>query len=254
MAAMSSRGPAGSTSHQEFYLQWIMAQERYLLELETSLESDMKEPELAILVSRVLEHYREYYEAKKTAAKQNVLQVMAPSWRNPLENALLWLGGWRPTVVFQLAYAEAGHQLEAELEDLLENTDSATMASLSPEQLSTISDLQIKTVERENELSRRMAVLQQGLANEPLVSLARTEATAESSQQSADQQEEKPKTVRGFVNCKLRALEELLIDADNLRLETLDKMLKVLTVFQSAQYLVAAGHLRICIRRMGQSL
>ncbi|MCO5603180.1 hypothetical protein L7F22_057327 [Adiantum nelumboides] len=158
--------------YEDFYSSWTRTQGALLKELEEAVESDMKEVDLVQEVKKVSEHYETYYKAKEMASHQDILQTVTPDWRSPLEKAFLWLGGWRPSLAFQLVYALAGQQIEAELADFLDGVDTPTFASLTSSQLSQISELQTATNKQEENLSNEMAVLQQSFADEPLLSLA----------------------------------------------------------------------------------
>eukprot|EP00250_Pteridium_aquilinum_P000381 c10415_g1_i1 orf=387-929(+) len=158
--------------YEEFYENWTKGFEDMLKELEEAIESDMREPELSQKVKKVVEHYDTYYKAKQRALHQDILQTVTPPWRSPLEKAFLWLGGWRPSLAFQLVYALAGQQTEAELAEFLEGVDTSTFASLTSVQLSKISELQTATNKQEENLGNDMAVLQQSFADQPLLSLA----------------------------------------------------------------------------------
>eukprot|EP00246_Nothoceros_aenigmaticus_P009052 TRINITY_DN24344_c0_g1_i1.p1 TRINITY_DN24344_c0_g1~~TRINITY_DN24344_c0_g1_i1.p1 ORF type:complete len:263 (+),score=61.64 TRINITY_DN24344_c0_g1_i1:226-1014(+) len=237
------RGEEGET-YEEYYAQWGEQQKEHLQQLQVALESNMLEEEMKALVARVLKHYEDYYEVKGKAVKGNVLQLIHPSWRTPLEAAFLWIGGWRPTSVFQLAYAQSGYHLEQELAEMLRGVDTPTMASLSSKQLSQINNLQMKTQADEDELSERMAVVQQGLADQPLLGVALAGKDGDSDMLHNG--------MKGAFEDKFKALEELLTDADGLRLSTLREMLKILNTLQGAQYLTAAALMQVTIRNFGE--
>ncbi|EFJ13997.1 hypothetical protein SELMODRAFT_181239 [Selaginella moellendorffii] len=225
--------------YTDFYDDWSNTQLQQLEELERALNSNMSESEIKALVDKAKMHYDYYYGAKDNAAKQNVLQVMTPAWKTPLETAFMWTGGWRPTMVFQLAYALAGQLVEAELSDLLSGVDSPSLASLSARQLEKINEMQVKVQKQEDDISHRMAVLQQGMADQPFVGITQTLAASEDDKMEA------------AVDSKLKDLESLLEEADNLRRETLHNMLDTLTPVQAAQYLVAAAQLQVAFRKIG---
>eukprot|EP00249_Psilotum_nudum_P009953 c22248_g1_i1 orf=128-940(+) len=245
-------GP-GNQSYTEFYFKWIEDQEQQLHDMQSVLkqeEPEVREKNLQQVISEVIKHYRKYYEVKESAAKQNVLEIMSPKWKSPLENAFMWIGGWRPTMVFRLVYAETGQQLESELALLLNGIDTPSMASLTSTQLSKIHHLQEQTQEVEDDLSYRMAVLQQAMTDQPLVALAQIEMCGGVNSQGNSGSSASIMTAA--VDDKLKELEELLIEADNLRFDTLFQMLKLLTPFQAVQYLVAAAQLQRALRNIGK--
>lgn len=236
-------GP-NNEAYDEYFNKWSEEQQELCKELQAELKNEKREDELRRVVEIVKKHYYEYYAAKCGAAKQDVLAMMQPSWRSSLENAFLWIGGWRPTLVFQLAYAQAGLQVEAELAEFLSGLDTPTMTSLSSKQLAQISDLQVETHKSEDDLSHEEALIQQSLADKPLLTLAQADHEGETSDNGD--------TMSEAMEEKIKALEELMRAADELRLETLQDLLNILNTVQVAQYLVAAGQLFVALRRMGE--
>ncbi|KAL2654105.1 hypothetical protein R1flu_022233 [Riccia fluitans] len=232
-------------AYTEFQRKWKEELEHLTDELEAALDAEKRENELVDLVRKVVKHYEEYYTAKDGALKYDALNMMQPRWKCPLEGAFMWIGGWRPTMVFQLAYAQAGQQLEAELADFLQGLNSPSLGSLSSSQLQRISDLQVTTQDLEDELTHKEAVLQQGLADQPVLTLA-LGAVGEESEQG-----ENVTALKDAMNDKVKALEDLIRDADNLRLETLKNMLSILNPVQAAQYLLVGGKLQNAIRKLG---
>ncbi|BBN00359.1 hypothetical protein MPTK1_1g28510 [Marchantia polymorpha subsp. ruderalis] len=244
---MGSLSGPNNEPYVDFHSKWKEEQEQLTDELRSALDADLGEMQLRELVRKVETHYEEYYAAKDDAVRQNVLTVMQPAWKSPLENVFMWIGGWRPTMVFQLAYAQAGQQMEAELAEFLQDLDTPSMASLSAKQLQRISDLQVVTQKAEDELGHRQAILQQGLVDQPLLTLAAVELSGDASAE----QHPAEHALTDAVDEKVKGLEDLCHDADRLRCDTLKKMLKILTPVQAAQYLVAAAQLQMAIRRIG---
>jgi hypothetical protein len=263
------QGP-NDESFADFYANWLKQQEEHLLELRAALGdgSNIQEPELKNLVQKVLAHYEEYYTAKDGAAQQDVLKVVQSSWKTPLENAFMFIGGWRPTMVCQLAYAQAGQQIEAQLAEFLSGIDTPGMVSLSSKQLLLTSNLQQLTQKCEEDFEHRMAVLQQGLVDQPLLSLAQghwdhhpqmpdppTLSLAQAGEHQRAEEEaggnDHETEMESAMDDKVKALKELVTDADAMRLKTLKDMLHILNLVQSAQYLVAAAQIQIAIRHLG---
>ncbi|KAL3686161.1 hypothetical protein R1sor_004183 [Riccia sorocarpa] len=241
---MGSVSEMSLEAYAEFQQKWKEEQDILTHELEEALTAGKAENELHQLVRKLEKHYEEYYVAKDGALKHDALRMMQPGWKCPLEAAFMWIGGWRPTTVFQLAYAQAGEQLEEQLTQLLQGLSTPSMASLSSSQLQRISNLQVTTQESEEELTHKEAVLQQGMADQPVLTLAVAAAEEES------EDGENMNALKDAMGEKVEALENLIRDADSLRTETLKKMLRILTPIQAAQYLVAAGKLQIGIRKL----
>jgi hypothetical protein len=72
---------------------WLVEQNKYLQNLiSVSTKPDM--PNLRPLLNRVIRHYEQYYEAKSRCAKQDVLDMLTPSWTSTLEDAFIYVD-WR---------------------------------------------------------------------------------------------------------------------------------------------------------------
>ncbi|MCO5577266.1 hypothetical protein L7F22_031093 [Adiantum nelumboides] len=238
-------------------------QETLLKELEEALDSNMKETELLKEVKKSVEHYGRYYKAKESASHQDILQTIIPDWKSPLEKAFLWLGGWRPSLTFQLVYALAGQQIEAELAEILGGVDTPTFASLTSSMLSQISTLQIATNKEEEDLNKEMAVLQQSFVDQPLLSLAQAhhlvqvEEGKTGSQTSSLQEGDAAHGGDDRSSGSNKIVSDCDGDhmgADALRLSTLQKVLDVLDPFQKAQHLITAGKLQVALRCIGLKL
>lgn len=241
-----SSSPCFAENYEEFFCEWIAQQEKTLRDLQSALKNGMDEEALETQVLRVLNHYENYYQMKAEAAKANALAMFSPTWTSPLENAFLWLGGWRPSMIFQMAYAEVGQQLELELAGLLKGINSSTLAALSSRQLYQINELQCKTLEEEEGLSQRMAVLQQTMVDRPLLSLAQAVLGGSHDGNSYGI------SLESALVGKVKGLENLLVDADRLRFNTIKRMLETLTPRQAVQLLITAAQLHLCLHRKGQ--
>ncbi|KAK9127454.1 hypothetical protein Syun_016251 [Stephania yunnanensis] len=96
-----------SSSFAGFFEGWLVRQEHYLDELLSAQDSfadedgESQQEELRGLISRVLTHYQQYYQAKALAARNDVFHVFSPSWFSTIERSLLWIGGFKPGLVFR---------------------------------------------------------------------------------------------------------------------------------------------------------
>lgn len=92
------------------------------------------------LVERVIVHYENYYRAKSRWAKNNILTMYNPTWRSSLEDAFMWVGGWRPSMAFHLLYSKSGIQLESRLIELVRGFSTGDLGDLSPIQLEQVNE------------------------------------------------------------------------------------------------------------------
>ncbi|GJW17550.1 DOG1-like protein 4 [Tanacetum coccineum] len=86
----------------DFYEKWVSQLEEYLrfLVQEYSHESDYEN-----LVAKLTTHHKNYYRFKWAAAHEDVCAFFTPVWLTPLENAYLWVTGWKPSVLFRFLTA-----------------------------------------------------------------------------------------------------------------------------------------------------
>ncbi|KAF9604283.1 hypothetical protein IFM89_004989 [Coptis chinensis] len=111
----------------KFFQSWIDEEDLHLHELisvsktqaETKSSRDEQERVLRPLIDRVIQHYEDYYITKTISGKQDVLSVLSPSWTSTLEDAFLWIGGWRPSMAFHLLYSKFGLQMESKLAEII---------------------------------------------------------------------------------------------------------------------------------------
>ncbi|KAH7433678.1 hypothetical protein KP509_07G080800 [Ceratopteris richardii] len=264
---------------KDFYEQWVTMQHVTMDELQRALQDNViqgKDLEETVEKARVL--YVSYYDAMDKAAKEDVLQVISPSWRSSLERAFMWLGDWRPSSAYQLVYGLAGQKVEQEIAQLLSGVEAPSLDSLTASQLASINSQQLETLEEEERLRCQIAALQGRLADRPMVSLAeiikdatggiecytvdkpRTVLSGEdrASGLNDDRRNERISTAEGLIKMemyeRLQRLQELLLAAVSLRRRTLDGLLHTLTSLQSAQFLLASFQLQSALRHSAERL
>nr|GLL19713.1 protein DOG1-like 3 [Ipomoea trifida] len=101
--------------------------------------------------------------------------MLTPSWRSKMENAFMWIGGWRPSMAFHLLYFKSGLQLEPRLSELLSGLKTGDLGDLSPDQLTRIrgcNKLQRKTIMEEKELHEKNGQVQESVADASMVEMS----------------------------------------------------------------------------------
>ncbi|XP_030516041.1 protein DOG1-like 3 [Rhodamnia argentea] len=240
--------PPELESFHEFFECWLVKQNQDLHDLisASSPARDASDQALRPLIDRVVRHYEHYYTAKSRCAKQSVLPMFSPAWRSSLEDAFLWIGGWRPSMAFHLLYSKSGLQLEAHLAELLRGLTTGDLADLSASQLALIDDLQGSTIREEKGITEKFAKLQETVADASMVELSH--AATEMTRDEAAMEEE----VEGALAAKEEGLEEILEMADDLRLRTLKEILNILCPMQAVHFLIAAAELHLRIHEWGK--
>ncbi|XP_074311629.1 protein DOG1-like 3 [Silene latifolia] len=243
-----------------FFETWLGEQNRDLEALiaavESKPESTQSQPEwtrsVSELVSRVMRHYENYYRVKSESVRNDVVHMMTPAWRSHLEDAFLWIGGWRPTMAFHLLYSIAGLQLEAGLSELLQGLSTDDLADLSPTQLDRIDELQRQTLREEKALTESLAAHQETVADSAMVELSHLATEVIRS----DSVTRDANSVRERVDSELAGKEEklgeIVREADHLRLKTLKDVVGLLDPVQAAHYLIAAAELHLRVHEWGK--
>ncbi|KAL9234995.1 hypothetical protein vseg_009801 [Gypsophila vaccaria] len=172
--------------------------------------------------------------------------MMSPAWRSHLEDAFLWIGGWRPSMAFHLLYSASGLQLEAGLSELLSGLNTGDLADLSPSQLDRVNKLHRRTIKEEKALTESLAAYQETVADSSMVELAHL---ATESTQSPDSVSRR---VDSELAGKEERLESILCGADELRLRTLKDVVKILSPVQAAHFLIAAAELHLRVHEWGK--
>ncbi|KAL1345400.1 hypothetical protein AAHE18_08G114600 [Arachis hypogaea] len=174
-------------------------------------------------------------------AKHDVLAMLSPTWRSSLEDAFLWIGGWRPTMAFHLLYSKAGLQFEAKLDELLQGLRTSDLGDLSATQLAQIDEIQKRTIAEEREITDMMATHQETVADASMVELSH-----------AGGKKEVEERVDSALMPKEEGLEEILQRADGLRLRTLQGIVNILRPKQCIHFLIAAAELHLRLHEWGK--
>uniref|UniRef100_A0A0D9V6X3 DOG1 domain-containing protein n=1 Tax=Leersia perrieri TaxID=77586 RepID=A0A0D9V6X3_9ORYZ len=210
-ARASSGSSTGALAFDMEYARWLEEHNKYINELRAAVNAHASDTDLRSIVDNIMAHYDEIFKLKGVAAKADVFHVLSGMWKTPAERCFMWLGGFRSSELLKL--------LAGQLEPLTE------------QQLAGIANLQQSSQQAEDALSQGMEALQQSLA-ETLASGSL--GPAGSSGNVANYMGQ-----MAMAMGKLGTLENFLRQADNLRLQTLQQMQRILTTRQSARALLA---------------
>jgi len=205
-----STGGNGALAFDAEHSRWLEEKNRQMNELRSALNAHAGDTELRIIVDGVMAHYEELFRIKSNAAKNDVFHLLSGMWKTPAERCFLWLGGFRSSELLKL--------LANQLEPMTER------------QVMGINSLQQTSQQAEDALSQGMESLQQSLAD----TLSSGTLGSSSSDNVASYMGQ-----MAMAMGQLGTLEGFIRQADNLRLQTLQQMLRVLTTRQSARALLA---------------
>ncbi|KAI9166246.1 hypothetical protein LWI28_028756 [Acer negundo] len=262
-------------SFNNFFQCWLVEQDQFLNELldvskhyETNNNNNTpttgstsigdhqvsKDQVLRSLIDKAIDHYEKYYRAKSRSAKEDVLAMFSPCWMSKLEEAFLWIGGWRPSMAFHLLYSKSGSQFEARLSELLRGISTGDLGDLSPNQVVRVDELQMKTIREERQVTEKMAKLQETVGDSSMVELSHkvTELIRSGDRMSEEEDEDEDEQVESNLASKEEGFGEMLDEADDLRLRTLIEVISILKPMQAVHFLIAAWELHLRVHDWGK--
>ncbi|KAJ7532787.1 hypothetical protein O6H91_13G020200 [Diphasiastrum complanatum] len=227
-----------------YYDRWLEAQKASVSLLREALDQQKPEQELLPLVQTCYAQYKERVDAKIRAIQEDASLVASAAWKSPLEAGFLWVGGWRPTTAVVLAYSLMGMQIESELWKILEGMDVPSMAALSARQLLRLNSLHMQNRVAEDDLSDRLALFQMLVADQQMVKATTVDPPPSETNDLSE--------VREAMEPKLASLRDLTVEAEQLRSQTVQEMLNILTATQAAQLIVAAFEMFLAVKKLGE--
>lgn len=205
-----SMGGNGAMTFDIEYARWLEEHNKQINELRAAVNAHAGDTDLRSIVDGIMAHYDEIFRLKGIAAKSDVFHILSGMWKTPAERCFLWLGGFRSSELLKL--------LTTQLEPLTE------------QQLLNLSNLQQSSQQAEDALSQGMEALQQSLAETLAASLGPSGSSGIVANYMGQM---------AMAMGKLGTLESFLREADNLRQQTLQQMIRRLTTRQSARALLS---------------
>lgn len=249
---MPSDEPPQCETFHKFFECWISEQNSYLQELVSAAnryQNGDATAALIPLIDRVVRHYEEYYQTKSNCEKEDAISMFTPTWRTKLEDAFLWIGGWRPTLAIHLLYSKSGIQLDAKIGDIIRGLTTGDLGDLDPNQIKRIDELHQKTIHEERLLTEKLAKQQETVADRSMVELSNAVSEMIRCGNGGESEAEK---VESTLESKKDGMETLLHMADNLRLETLKAVIEILKPLQAVYFLIAAAELHLRLHEWGK--
>ncbi|CAN8298499.1 unnamed protein product [Cochlearia groenlandica] len=197
------------------YTRWLEEQQRLLAELRVATQEHLAENELRMFVDTCLAHYDHLINLKAMVAKTDVFHLISGAWKSPAERCFLWMGGFRPSEIIKVIV----NQIEP----------------LTEQQIVGICGLQQSTQEAEEALSQGLEALNQSLSDS---------IVSDSLSPAAPQL---PPHLSNFMSHmslalnKLSSLEGFVLQADNLRHQTIHRLNQLLTTRQEARCILAVA-------------
>uniref|UniRef100_A0A7N0V0C2 BZIP transcription factor n=1 Tax=Kalanchoe fedtschenkoi TaxID=63787 RepID=A0A7N0V0C2_KALFE len=187
------------------YGRWLEEHHKLTCELRAAFVEQLHENELSLYVNNWLAHFDQLIHLKSMVAKTDSFHLISGAWKSPAERCFLWIGGFRPSQIIKIILKQ--------------------IEPLSDNQLMGIYGLQNSTQEGEEALSNGLESLSQSLSN----TIASDSLTSPPNDMSNYMGQ------MAIAINKLSTLEGFVRQADNLRQQTIHRLLQVLTVRQTAR-------------------
>ncbi|KAK7282936.1 hypothetical protein RIF29_12066 [Crotalaria pallida] len=210
---------------QSFFEGWLIRKQDLLDNLHGFLATPNSETKMEYqnnLIEQVLFHYQQYMEEKTEVAEADVFLVLSPTWLSAYEQALIWIGDYKPSLILRLAN-EAVEGLTAKQSEVMERMMGETRRA-------------------ERELWEAIATVQESVASGQILDLARNAGRVLDGEIC-----HMDSAVEGIK----RAFVAVLNRADELRVSTVRKVVGLLTPSQAVQFLAAVMQFQLRVRRCG---
>ncbi|KAI3958982.1 hypothetical protein MKX01_023658 [Papaver californicum] len=229
----------------ECYQNWMIEQQQLLEELlQVYNQKPNDEQEVCCVIHKLVKHHEKYNDRRAQLVIRDAPSFFSPTWCTSTENLYLWLGGCRPSLMIRLVYSLCGSQLESQLTEFLQGVRRGNIGELSADQLSLVSELQCRTIREEDKLSKKMASLQENIADYQLARLANNSDVSDT--------ESHFELVDQALDSHSKELASILVDSDKLRMNTLKELIGILTPLQAVEFLIAGKKLHLCMHQWGE--
>lgn len=196
----------GIATFEMEYGQWVVEQNRQVVELRKALQSSNGVMELQFFVNSGMRHYLDLFNMKAAAAKADVFYLMSGMWKTSAERYFSWIGGIRPSELLKVLLPH--------------------LEPLSDEQQLEVRNLRQSCQQAEDALSQGMDKLHQIIVE-----------TICGGQLGDGNYLPQLAAAMG----KLEPLVRFVNQADHLRRETLQQISRILNIHQTARGLLALG-------------
>ncbi|XP_076905228.1 bZIP transcription factor TGA10-like [Bidens hawaiensis] len=192
------------------YARWLEDYHRQMCELQAAVQEHLPENELRIYVDNCIARIDDVLNLKSIVAKSDVFHIISGTWKTPAERCFMWIGGFRPSELIKIILGQ--------------------IEPLTEQQLMAICEVQQATQEAEEALSHGLDALNQSLSD-TIASDALSSPTNMANYMGQ---------MAAAMN-KLSTIENFVIQADNLRRQTIHHVLQLLTTRQAARSLLAVS-------------
>ncbi|CAE5962557.1 unnamed protein product [Arabidopsis arenosa] len=220
---------SSSETFASFFNDWLRRHRQFVQQLahladETTTVTPIEEESL---LSNFLSHCLQYYDEKSVAmsvAGDDVYVFFSPPWLSSYEKLILWIGGFKPGMVFKLI--------------------TTSVNDLTSHQIDQLENIRSETKRRESDLMRRFALLQQSVGDPLLMVPFRRIGVLTLGEGEQSQMEDAMDVLKAEMITAMK-------NADQLRCVTVGKVVEVLNPRQAIKLLRAAGEFYLRLRDLG---
>ncbi|XP_073057526.1 protein DOG1-like 4 [Primulina eburnea] len=223
-----------------YYEKWMSQLEDLLKILLLVSRDSHQEAGYEAIVNKFTSHHKELYTIKWALADEDVLAFFHSVWLSPLENAYLWITGWKPSMAFRLVDTLSKSERQS----------GGSLRGITEEQVKKIEALRVKIGLEEERVEREMERQQVSVADRKMVELVKLEIQAKKNG-SPEAVTKVNELVEVALKVMLAGLQKVMKMADSARLKTLKGVLEVLTPRQCVDFLSAMSMLQIQTRKWG---
>ncbi|KAK6130783.1 hypothetical protein DH2020_035471 [Rehmannia glutinosa] len=217
---------AANSIFTSFLEGWLIRQESFFQELEALLspvDGFDRNLECSKIIPRVFSHYQEFYTEKARAAGGDAFLLISPPWLSSFEKSLLWISGFRPSMLFPIIERSVAEDLSAEQKQRIEAVRSETRR-------------------KEREFTQAMARIQETVAEPPLYGLMMSYEKVVNGETS---------DIDGAMEELKAAMMAVVENADALRGWTAAEVVGILSPVQSVKFLAAVSRFQLQARKWG---
>ncbi|KAF1893200.1 hypothetical protein Lal_00001640 [Lupinus albus] len=210
---------------QHFFEGWLLQMQNLLDQLLNVLampDSETKMEHQNHLIKKVLSHYEQYIEEKAKVAEADVLLMLSPTWLSAYEQALLWIGDYKPSLILRLA--------------------NDAVEGLSVTQREMLEKMMREIRRAEREIGGEMAKIQESVASPEILGLVRKVGRVMNGEIY-----QLDSTVEGIKIALVGAVKK----ADEVRVSTVREVVEILSAEQTVQFLAAVTEFQLRVRRLG---
>ncbi|CAA7031077.1 unnamed protein product [Microthlaspi erraticum] len=218
---------SSSQSFTSFVNGWLV-RHRYFVEqlaCASSFDGTTLEEQQS-LVTQFLSHCLQYYQKKSatvSVAGDNVFTFFCPPWFSSYAKLILWVGDFRPSLVFKLT--------------------ASSVDDLTRHQEDRISSLRSETRRKERDVMRDFALVQQSVADPPVMLAARRVGAMGMVDGEESDLEDAMEVLKAGMAAAMN-------NADQLRCSTVGRVVEILTPSQAIKVLRTIGELHLRLRDM----